>query len=234
MNQNLIPSLDQMPSRTKILERPDAILLLHDSKYRALIRFFMVQPASIQTAARATNQSVQRTYNYVQRLIETDFLEIKHTEARAGKAIKHYQATSDDFFVPFIYTQSVGYADMIEQELRPLQSQMFRAFEHHLAHRNPLEWGTRLFLDPSGFTHLSFTPKENWQDFEFLNDMLKPTAPAMTNFWGRIQLPPLKAKNLQLELMELWSKYYFAAHLEEDQSQVKTYGMGLSLVPLED
>jgi hypothetical protein len=232
MTKNLIPSLEDISRRSKTLEHPQAIALLHDEKYRLLVRYFMQQENTIQAAARHTGQSVQRTYNYVQRLLETGFLEIKRSEARGGKAIKYYTATADDYFIPFAHTQALDYADLIEQELRPLQSQMLRAFTYHLANRNPLEWGTRLFKDPSGFTHLSFTPKENWQSFEFLTDLLHPDAPALINFWGQIKLPPTQAKALQLELMQLWSKYYFAAHLEANPENLETFAVGLSLVPV--
>jgi hypothetical protein len=232
MTQNLIPSLESMPIRSKILEQPEAIAILHDEKYRVLIRYFMQQKNTIKNAAEHTKQTVQRTYNYVTRLLETGFLELTDNQARGGKAIKYYAATADDYFVPFAHTQALDYADLIEQELRPLQHQMLRAFSHHLANRNPLEWGTRLFKDPDGFTHLSFTPKENWQSFECLTDLLHPDAPALINFWGKIKLPDAQAKALQLELMQLWSKYYFVAHLEKNPDDLKTFAVGLSLVPV--
>jgi hypothetical protein len=230
----LIPSLEQWPLRSKTLENAEAIALIHNDKYRRLLRHFMQQPSSIAAAAAATGQSVQRTYNHVQRLLELDLVVIEHTEARRGKPIKYYRATADDYFMPFARTQALDYGDMIEQELRPLQGQMLRAFERHLAGRNPDEWGTRLFRDPSGFIHLSFTPKDNWQHFDYLLDLLLPAAPALVNFWGKMQLTNTQAKSLQLELMQLWSKYYFAAHSATEPSQLETFAVGLSLVPLED
>ncbi len=162
MSQTLIPSLTEMSARSMILEHPEQIALLHNNKYRNLIRFFMQNPNTIKAAAKASSQTVKRTFNYVQKLLESGFLEVAYSEARGGKAIKYYQATAEDYFVPFIHTKALGYADLIEQELRPLQSQMLQAFEHLLAQRNPLEWGTRLFRDPSGFTHISFTPRKDW------------------------------------------------------------------------
>jgi hypothetical protein len=228
-----IPSLEQMQIRTVILEQPESIALLQNAKYRDLIRFFMVKPNTIKVAAEHTHQTVQRTFNYVQKLLATGFLEKTHSQARGGKAILYYQASADDYFVPFIHTQALGYADLIEQELRPLQTQMLQAFEHHLAHRNPLDWGTRLFKDPSGFTHISFTPRENWQDFNFIYELLEPNAPALVNFWGEIKLPKTQAKTLQNELMRLWSKYYFAAQLEPEE-KLENYAIGISLVQLEE
>ena len=234
MTQDLTPKIDGAMGRSKTLASRESIALLHNPKYRELIRFFMAQPSTVQGASAATNQSVQRTYNYVQRLLETEFLEVISQQPRGGRAIKHYRATAEDYFVPFALTQALGYADMLEQELRPLQNQMLHAFEYHLAHHDPLEWGTRLFLDPSGFTHLSFTPKDNWQDFSYLTDLLSPDAPAMVNFLGKVSLSAAQAKTLQLELMQLWSKYYFAAHVATNSAHLETFGFGLSLVPLEE
>jgi hypothetical protein len=126
----------------------------------------------------------------------------------------------------------LGYADLIEQELRPLQIQMLQVFEHHLADHNPLDWGTRLFKDLSGFTHISFTPREHWQDFNFIHELLEPSAPALVNFWGKMKIPKTQAKTLQLELMQLWSKYYFAAHLEPKEP-LEEYAISMSLVPID-
>jgi hypothetical protein len=229
---DFIPSLENMSVRSKTLEGKEAIVLLHDPKYRQLIRFFMQQTNTTQAAAKHIRQTVQRTYNYIQRLLKTGFLEVSHQQPRGGKAILFYRSSADDYFVPFINTQALGYADLIEQELRPLQSQMLHAFEKHLAHQNPSQWGIRLFKDPSGFTHLSFTPKDDWQSFECLTELLSDDAPALINFWGKINLPKTQAKAMQLELMQLWSKYYFAAHLEPNPETLETFGVGLSLVPL--
>jgi predicted transcriptional regulator len=212
-----------MPLRSQVLKDQKAIVLLHNPKYRDLIRYFMEQPSTIKTAAKDTGQTVQRTYNHVQRLLETGFLEIISQQPRTGKPLKFYAATA---------TKSLGYTETIRAELQPLQNQMLKLFEAHLTSRNPLEWGTRLFKDPSGFTHLAFTPQENWQNMDFLLDLLHPDEPALMNYWAKIKLPKPQAKALQLELMQLWRKYYFAAHATADTTTLETFGIGFMLVPL--
>jgi hypothetical protein len=225
-------SLETMKHRSQTLENPEAIELLHNPKYRNLIRYFMQQPQTIQAAAEHTKQSPQRTYNYIQRLQKTGFLEVTAQEARRGKSLKFYATTADDYFVPFIATQALGYTEIIHQELQVMQSQMLRVFEDYLSHRNPLEWGTRLFKDPQGQTHLSFTPAQNWKNLDYLTDVLQPENPAMLNFWAEIKLPKPQAKALQLELMQVWRKYYFAAHTEPKPETLESYGMGILLVPM--
>jgi hypothetical protein len=234
MTQTMTSSLETMVHRSQVLQNPKAIALLHNSKYRDLIRFFMQQPSTIQMAAIASGQTVQRTYNYVQRLHKAGFLEVSSSKARRGKPLKFYAATADDYFVPFTQSKAFSYGVMIDQELASLQRQMLVVFEEHLVSRDPLDWGMRLFKDPNGFTHLAFTPSHGWKNLDFLMDLLQPDAPALTNFWAKIKLPHHLAKALQLELLQVWRKYYFAAHTETDTEALENFGVGMMLVPLDN
>ena len=88
MAKKLIPTLEQMPRRTKILEQAQAIALLHNPKYRTLLRFFMPQPNTISATATATGQSVKRTYNYVEKLLEAELLEVS-SNSGASIILRH-------------------------------------------------------------------------------------------------------------------------------------------------
>ncbi len=228
-----LPDLTQHTWRSRVLENSQAIKMLHDSTYRNLIRFFMSQSNTIQAAAKHLGQSVQGTFNRVVRLEQQGFLEVIAEQPRAGKAIKVYRTTADDYFVPFAATNASGYAELIESELRPLQKRLLQSLEHHLAHEDALEWGFRLVRDPDGGTHLLFTPKEDWQGFDCLDAMLAEKAAAVVNFWGIVPLSKTQGKAFQRELTALWSKYYLMSMQNTPETTTEPFIVGLSFVPEE-
>jgi hypothetical protein len=130
--------------RSFVIEDPGQVKLLSDAKYRSLLMYFMRRPAATKDAARAHDQTVQRTFNAIQRLQGAGLLEICQVTARAGKSVKTYRATAEDDFVPFGLTHADGYAHRLEQKVALLQRALLESLERTLSHRDPFGWGTRL------------------------------------------------------------------------------------------
>jgi hypothetical protein len=224
------PQFDHQALRSWELDHAEMIKLLCDAEFRELIRFFMHQPNTIRAAATHFGLSVQRIYNRVARLEQVGFLEVVDKKVRAGKPQKFYQTSADDYFVPFAATEHAGYAEMLQDELQPLNQQLYRSLEQHLKDQDPNEWGMRLFKDPNGQTHLAFTPRHDWQNFSCLETILTDQAPALVNFWGVVHLSQTQAKALQRELTAVWAKHYFAA-LAAPDPHGEQHIVGLSLAP---
>jgi molybdenum-dependent DNA-binding transcriptional regulator ModE len=219
--------------RSVVVNDAEQVKLLSDPKYRALLLHFMRCPGSVGAAAATLDLSVQRTFNFVQRLERNGLLEVCAVRARAGKSVKTYRATAEDYFLPFALTHAAGYAHLLEQELRPLQRSLLESLERALAHRDPFGWGTRLFRDSEGGVHTLFTPRDDWQGFECLNDLLADDAPAIAHFWGVVTFTPDQAKTLQRELVALWIKHYLEARANPPGVTLEGFVVSLGMAPVQ-
>ena len=67
---------------------------------RRLVMLFAHEALSLSQASRRANIELKRLHHHVQRLVRLGLLEVATVQPRAGRAIKHYRATSKAFFVP--------------------------------------------------------------------------------------------------------------------------------------
>ncbi len=220
----MIPDFPEPPFQ--IVLEPSAIALLYKEKYRQLLGVFMPQPRSVSEAAKLLTRDLKRTFNDVQTLVKHGLLQ----EMPSAGRMRFYQAVAQNYFMPFAASSFTGYGELLQDQLQDLQKAMLHSLEQFLEQRHPSLWGTRFFLDPDGKTHFALTPKDNWQQQWLLSELLQADSPALMHFFGRLQLLPSQAKDLQLELAQLWQRYYFLS-LEPDE-QKTTFGLGLGLAPI--
>ncbi len=230
MPKNLIPSFSSDAAR--VLHDSKVIAVLHDQKFRELLEVFMRQTASVKLAAELVQRDLKRTFNDVQTLLRYELLVLDRLEPRAGRPVRWYRASATNFFVPFMDSAFSGYADLLVQEVNDLQRTMHQSFEAFLHELDPQEWGTRFFLDPDGKAHFALTPKDDWQRNWLLDELLSANAPALMFTSVRLQLSVAQSKALQLELAELWSRWYFLAQQNADAVESLPFGFGLGLAPL--
>jgi transposase-like protein len=92
--------------------------LLSSVKGGDFIHPFMERESSVSAAAQALGCSVQTMHYRVKQLLAAGLLEVVREEKRAGRAVKHYRAVSEAFFIPDDLTK---YADLEERFLNDLQ-----------------------------------------------------------------------------------------------------------------
>jgi hypothetical protein len=196
------------PQNTQIVMEKKAIELLHQTKFRELLAFFMAQPATVGQAASALARDPKRTYNEV----------------------RWYRASSHDYFVPFAASGFSDYSELITSQTKNLHQVVADELEQFLQSHDPKQFGKRFFKDPDGKTHFILTVKDDWQNHSVLSQLLHPDAPALLHVLGELELSPEQAKALQLELAKLWSRYHFLA-LEQPSPTSQRFVLGISLAP---
>ena len=220
----MIPDFPEPP--LQVVLEPNTIGLLYKEKYRQLLGVFMPQPRSVSEAAKLLSRDVKRAFNDVQTLVKHGLLQQTPSAGR----MRLYRAVAQNYFMPFADSSFLGYSELLHDQLQDLQQAMLHSLEQFLQKRDPNLWGTRFFLDPDGKTHFALTPKDNWQQQWLIGELLQADSPALMHFFGKLQLLPNQAKDLQLELAQLWQRYYFLSL--EDHQQKTTFGLGLGLAPI--
>jgi DNA-binding PadR family transcriptional regulator len=86
-----------------ITDTDTAALLLNTDLMGCLERL-MGQTWTSATLAKDLGVGIGSIHYRLQKLLEHNLVRVSHEEKRAGRAIKHYTASSDGFFVPYALT----------------------------------------------------------------------------------------------------------------------------------
>lgn len=89
--------------------------LLLDPKQRAFLLPFFGRGATVSEAALQLGYDSNRVLKQVYKLKKLGLLHVVATTTRKGRPIKHYQVTSEAFFVPFSVTSAVTVEDLLVQ-----------------------------------------------------------------------------------------------------------------------
>lgn len=163
---------------------------------------FLGQARSVGEVARASGEKPNTVLRRVQRLQALGLVEVAATAPRAGRAVHHYQATADVFFVPF---EATGAADL-EGALAERDGYWERLLRRHVvrARREAMgTWGTRIYRDARGRVQVqtAVSPDAN-------ATMLDAHMPAALSAWrDQVWLDHADAKALQREMFALLQRY---------------------------
>ena len=102
-------------SRTdqKVIENPKVAALLLDEDERCFLNLFFQTPRTVSDVARELHCERVKVLYHVRKLLKYGLLRVARLEPRAGRAIKHYEASAHRFVVPYVATPSTGAADFI-------------------------------------------------------------------------------------------------------------------------
>ena len=184
-----------------VLENQAACALIADRAERRWLAPFLAEERSIGQVAAQLEVSATKLYKRVTKLLSLGLLRVTRTEPRAGKAVRYYRATAENFLIPF----RVYPPDFIHAANRALYDNAFKlALERLYFEQRFVEndWGVRVALAPSGDTYLQIVTDngEVW-------DYLAPDAPVVASGWNPLWLEPEDAKALQHEMVGLLTKY---------------------------
>ena len=121
------------------------------------------------------------------------------TEERAGRAVRHYRAVADAFFIPFRTLPP----EQISERNWALHQELFRRGLDRLYHEERFveQWGVLTRIAPNGGVYLDASSTgRSWDD-------LIRNGPAVVSGWHTVYLGPDDAKALQGELEGVLAKY---------------------------
>ncbi len=197
-----------------------ADVLMNVSKQYLLAPFFAGE-ITVSKAAQQAGVTALMMFRQVKRFERLGIVQVTGIEARQGRAIKYYQTTAKEFFIPAKVLP-------LERTLDHVESAAQKVFLHNLVqtivkHEPTGDLGTRLSLSPVGTgvvaIQLAVAPGKNWQPEEMVYT-------AIMELWLTTNLSLEEAKALQQELTSISERY--AKH---DGSQ--KYLLRLGLTPIE-
>lgn len=217
------------------LDDPAAARVLADAYTRQFFEPFIWRERRVSDVAREVGVSTNAMLYRVRQFLRLGLLEVTRTEARAGRAVRHYRATSQRYFVPFSATDAPSVHALYEASLdsarRPVLAELTRAWSG-LA-EDPRWFGLYTFGDQHGLhSHalLPFPPEasEAVRSGGLLDFLLDDSYPAVWDNTTTLTLRPADAKALQRELHDLHLRY---RHRTSPDGQ--GHLLRLTLVPLE-
>lgn len=184
------------------MSNPAVADVLLDERRRRYLAPFFGRSRTIREAATELGVKPNSLLYQVERLVRLGLLLVVRVEPRAGRAVKHYRAASERFFVPFATTE----AETLEALLLSTAESSLRRFVRNFArvlHSTPE--GTMGYLvgrHEHGEVDVYFSPDgaRTWSLWE-------PQAPAAGRSWVVLHLDHEDAKALQREQWALWQRY---------------------------
>ena len=189
-------------SRSPVLEVSDVARagLLLDWQARRVLRPFMDEPRSIQTAAVELDVKPNTLLKQVNRLVQLGLLQVAGEQRRGGRPIKLYSSVAASFFVPFRVTTQDTLEALLFQATEETNRLIARGLARQLSVHaprlgylvTPYKGELRHDLSLNGHT---------------VYDPLASHHPAFIRAWDLLRLNSLRAKQFQAELMRLLERY---------------------------
>ena len=212
-------------SRTawRVITDPSAARLLTRLSSREQMQPFLLHSLSVKEFSERFGLSLNAGHYRIKTFERFGLIAVNRLESRRGRAIKHYAATANGFFVPFNQTRSETLERFMDESTAPAFTQFMRSLARAGAElvRDTKELGFRLY-NAGGYVNADFSPRG--QEFDLLQALLAPDAPALMLSFTPLQLTHESAKALQLEIMELLRRY-------GSQNGPDAYQMHVGLTP---
>ncbi len=183
------------------IEDAQACELLTDRALLRILAEFTGQENTINQAATSLEMTVSALYKIVKRFEGLNLIEITRTEARAGRAIRHYRTVADAFFIPF----RTHPPERISGQNWALHQALFRRGLDRLYREERFveqDWGVVTAIAPNGSVYLEIASASGraWAD-------LMAEGPAVVSGWHAVYLGIEDAKALQRELDDVLARY---------------------------
>jgi hypothetical protein len=207
----------------RVITDPGAVRLLTRLGSRQQLQPFLLHSLSVKEFSERFELSLNAGHYRIKTFERAGLIAVQHLEGRRGRAIKHYIATANGFFVPFNQTRTESLERFMNESTAPVFAQFMRLLAHAGAElvRDTKELGFRLY-NAGGYVNADFSPRG--QEFDLLQALLAPDAPALMSSFTPLRLTHERAKALQLEMMSLLERY-------GSQNGPDTYQMHVGLTP---
>ncbi|MBB5376433.1 DNA-binding Lrp family transcriptional regulator [Deinococcus metalli] len=224
------------PSPWQRLETPEAARVLADGYLRQFFEPFIWRERRVSDVAREVGVSTNAMLYRVRQFMRLGVLEVTRTEARAGRAVRYYRATSRGYFVPFAATDAPSVAALYETSLDHARRSVLAALTQAWSALadDPRWFGLYTYGDEDGLhSHvlLPFPPDltQPKSGRGLLAPLLDEGHPAIWDNATTLRLAPADAKALQRELHNLHQRYRARA-----QPAGQPHLLRVTLAPLDD
>lgn len=181
---------------------------------------FIGRERSVKAAAEEAGVSLEGMLYHVKRFLRVGLLVVSRIEPRVGRAIKHYRAIKDGFFLPLEVTPFADQEERLKASLEKRQDLIMRSTARVLREVGGEGW--RIFRAKDGKVM-----SESAVDVTSADLLEDPAAPAAIDFDLGVALTREEAKALQGELYALMKRYGQAGR------RGKRYLLAVTLLPLE-
>lgn len=194
-----------MPRLWQQVTDPDAVKVFLSGRDLPVLSALMTAEWAVAPLAVTLNLPLNATHHRVRRLLRLGLVQQTRQEARRGRPIRHYRASSEAYLVPYHATPLGSLEELVGVYEHEFTARFLRAV---VGAATPLvsderDIGLRVFLD-GGEVAFDVTPTAG--AFQSA-DLLRPDRPALLLNWGTLHLDPADAKALQRELSELHARY---------------------------
>ena len=214
---------EKNPSRLEITDERAAALLLN-SKTRQFLGPFIGEKKGVKEASDELGVEFARCYAYVKQFERAGLLEVVERVPRAGRAIKRYRSTADEFFIP----NTVGPLMMFYKENEQnFQELLWQAMSEALEAKDELmgEWGFRVGR-PRGIKIAVAGARSKDRDWNFLEE-----EPIILSLWRKLRLTHDEARELQHKLWDIVA-YYDERNERGEGEEGEEYFLRVAMAPL--
>jgi hypothetical protein len=161
---------------------------------------FLNNALSVSDAALRLRRDANQTLYRVRQMVKLGLLVVDRVEPRRGRSVKWYRSSAEEFFVPFTATPF----EDLEAHRAAIDEPMQRRFHRNLARRmlessNAQAWGTWIVNREGRMTSLT----RQRQNLTFDAAQLG----VLRSVWIELQLTPVQAGELVIELDALFHRY---------------------------
>jgi hypothetical protein len=211
------------PPEGFVVRDPRLAAVLSDPRARPFLEPFVGRTSSVKAAADAVGCHVDTMLYRVRVFLRVGLLKLAHTQARKGRAIKHYRTVHDAYFVPHELTPFATLEERLYATAEPHTRAWAQAAARRLQQRGTR--GTVLYRDRFDvvWSYSAGLPRitDAFDPLKFEDRTRTPGFDAMTTVF----LDDTQARRVQTVLLELM------ASLREPSSAGRAYQIGLFFTP---
>ncbi|GGJ41060.1 winged helix-turn-helix domain-containing protein [Deinococcus roseus] len=198
-----------------------APVLLLEPLNRQIVELCIPQERTLSDLTEHLRAEMNGIYYRVQRLLKAGVLEISRTEKRAGRPIKHYQATHEAFFVPF---RNTPYQDMAEYcfGLTSPSLQGFWGSAFQKAQDLPGEWGLSIAYSEARSSFILQIQRDSDHQQEHNPMEQWATENRILATFDQLRLSQEQAEAMYQELLQVYRKY---THLQSEKAPFHWVGL---------
>ena len=214
---------EESPSRLEITDKRAAALLLNSST-RQFLAPFIGEKKGVKEASDEMGIEFAQCYAYVKQFERAGLLEVVERVPRAGRAIKRYRSTADEFFIPNTVSPLMTFYRENEQTFQNL---LWQAMSEALEAKDDLmgEWGFKVGK-PFGMKIGLAGARAKGREWNRLEE-----DPIILPYWGRLKLTRDEARALQRNLYELVG-HYDERNEQDGEREGEEYLLRVAMAPL--
>lgn len=197
------------------------------SQLRILTVF--IRETTLSEAAKKLNIKMTTLLYHVHRWVKLGILEVSREEARKGKALKYYRASSKVFFVPFSLTPSENLKTLLSRVSSPFNDLFDREMSKVLQDMSN-NWLVKISgtQDSEGQNDVNLTLVRADKK-ELIESTFNVNGPALVSSYGVIEMDFATAKAFEKDMLDLL-KRYTSQQVKNGQS----YAYHVGLTPVTD